>query len=315
MQDRLLAIVGPTAVGKSALALRFAKRIDGEAVNADSRQVYRYMDVGTAKPSPEDRAAVPHHLIDVIDPDEDYSLALFLRQASEAIRNVKRRSKLPILVGGTGQYVWGLLEGWQVPEVPPDPELRRCLEERARLEGPGSLYQELSNLDPAAAGRIDARNVRRVIRALEVHYASSDRQRSGPRKAAPPYRTKVLGLTLERSALYQRIDQRVDTMMASGWVEEVQALLDRGYSPELPSLSSLGYGELVQYLNGDLTLEAAAERIKNRSHGFARHQYAWFRLNDERISWFDASEGFDQAEAEVARWLETPSRSIGVNND
>ena len=315
MQDPLLAIVGPTAVGKSALALRLAKRIGVEIINADSRQVYRHMDVGTAKPSPEDRAAVPHHLIDVVDPDQSYSLVLFLRQAPEAIRDMQQRSGLPVLVGGTGQYVWGLMEGWRVPEVPPDQEFRRRLEERGRLEGPSALYQELTSQDPVAADRIDPRNIRRVIRALEVYYASPERQSSPPRKAAPPYRAKVLGLTLERSALYRQIDQRVDRMMASGWVEEVRGLLERGYGPELPSLSSLGYRELVQYLNGDLSLEAAAERIKNRSHGFARHQYAWFRLNDERISWFDASEGFDQPEAEVARWLEEPSRSSGVNNE
>ena len=315
MQDRLLAIVGPTAVGKSALALRLAKRSGIEIINADSRQVYRHLDVGTAKPSPEDRAAVPHHLIDVVDPDESYSLAVFLRQATEDIQGIQQRSKLPVMVGGTGQYVWGLLEGWQVPEVPPDPALRRGLEERGRLEGPSALYQELSNLDPTAAERIDPRNIRRVIRALEVHYASPERQSSPPRKTAPPYRTKVLGLTLERSTLYRQIDQRVDRMLASGWVEEVRGLLERRYGPELPSLSSLGYMELVQYLHGDLSLEAAAERIKNRSHGFARNQYAWFRLNDERISWFDASGGYDQAEAEVARWLEEPSRSSGVNDE
>ena len=304
MENRLLAIVGPTAVGKSALALRLAKRFGGEIVSADSRQVYRWMDIGTAKPSPQDRAAVTHHLIDVVNPDDEYSLAVFLRQATAAIKNVESRSKLPILAGGTGQYVWGLLEGWRPPEVLPDAGLRRRLEERATLEGAPALYQDLSRLDPAAAGRIDPLNVRRVIRALEVCYSSPDRQPGPPRAAEPPYHTKILGLTLERATLYRRIDDRADQMIENGWIDEVRALLERGYGAELPSLSSLGYRELVQHLNNELSLEDAIERIKFSTHRFVRHQYAWFRPGDERIRWLDASGNFDQAEAEVVRWLE-----------
>jgi tRNA dimethylallyltransferase len=302
VQNRLLAIVGPTSVGKSALALKLAKELLGEIVSADSRQVYRFMDIGTAKPSLEDRSAVPHHLIDVVNPDEDYSLALFLRHAAEAIQNAKNRSMVPILVGGTGQYVWGLLEGWQAPEVPPDHQLRRRLEERARTAGAASLYEELARLDPEAARHVDARNPRRVIRALEVYHGSPDHRSRSRRKAPPPYQTKIIGLSLERTALYQRIDHRVDMMIESGWIEEVRALLDRGYSPELPSLSSLGYGELVQHLDHEMSLDEAVQRIKYRTHRFARQQQAWFRTTDRRIRWFDAS-SLDQAEAEVARWL------------
>ena len=332
MQDRLLAIVGPTAAGKSALAIRLAQRLGGEIVSADSRQVYRYMDIGTGKPSAEDRRTVPHHLINVVDPDEEYSLALFLRQAWEAIQSIQARSKLPILVGGAGQYIWGLLEGWQVPGVPPDPGLRSRLEERARAEGAAALHKELAALNPNAAGRIDARNLRRVIRALEVHYASADAGASGSKKsrgassvsavesslqgryADPPGRTPpghqtlVLGLTLERSALYRRIDDRVDGMIESGWVGEVRLLLERGYGPELPSLSSLGYKELAQHLEGKLSLDEAASQIKHRTHRFARQQHAWFRPTDERISWSDAGEGLDRAEAELTRWLDTMDR-------
>jgi tRNA dimethylallyltransferase len=303
MHNKLITIVGPTAVGKSALALRLATAFGGEIVNADSRQVYRYMDIGTAKPSQEQRAAVPHHLIDMIDPDEGYSLALFLRRAAQAIQDIQARSRLPILVGGTGQYVWGLLEGWQVPEVQPDVELRQRLEARAAAEGPAALYEDLARLDPSAAGRIDPRNARRIIRALEVCYSSSERAGVAPRKIPPPYRVKMLGLTLERSALYGRIDARVDAMLQAGWIEEVRSLMKRGYSPELPSLSSLGYRELIQHLKGELPLDVAVERIKHSTHRFARHQYAWFRLSDERIRWYDAASGFERIEAEVEEWL------------
>ena len=306
MENRLLAIVGPTAVGKSGLALRLASRHEGEVVGADSRQVYRHMDIGTAKPSVEDRLAAPHHLIDVVDPDDDYSLAHFLKQAGDAIRGIQERSNLPILVGGTGQYVWGLLEGWQVPEVPPDSELRNRLQSRARTEGAAALHQELSGLDPASASRIDASNVRRVIRALERAYASPEPGSVSPAKLPPLYQTKVVGLTLRRSTLYQRVDERVDEMIEAGWVGEVRALLDKGYGPQLPSLSGVGYRELVQHLDGDATLEATVERIKRSNHRLARHQYSWFRPTDRRIEWFDVSAGLHDAEAAVERWLADP---------
>ena len=305
MHDRLLVIVGPTAVRKSALALAVAERFRGEIVSADSRQVYRHMDVGTAKPSLQDQSAIPHHLVDVIDPDEEYSLALFLRQATDAIKEIQQVSKLPILVGGTGQYVWALLEGWKVPEVPPDPELRRRLQRRSDREGYAELHAELSRLDPASAARIDARNVRRVIRALEVHSTSQAGQRVRPRKEPPPFQAKLVGLALDRCSLYQRIDRRVDAMMDSGWIDEVRALLEKGYSPELPSLSSLGYRELVQHLGTELPLDEAEQRIKRRTHRFARQQRAWFRPTDKRIEWFDAESEIGKAEESVARWLET----------
>ena len=299
----MLAIVGPTAAGKSALAMRLATSVPTEIVNADSRQVYRHMDIGTAKPSPEEREAVPHHLIDIVGPDQEYSLALFLQRATDAIRDIHKRGVLPVLVGGTGQYVWALLEGWRVPRVPPDPGLRLSLEERARSSGPEALYTELTKKNPEAAARIDARNVRRVIRALEVWYAAPDARPETAQK--PTYETRVIGLTMERSALYRRIDKRVDAMIAAGWVDEVRSLLERGYGPELPSMSSVGYGELVRHLNGELSLDEAVERIKGRTHRFARHQYAWFRPGDERIRWFNAETGLDDAEQEVGRWLET----------
>ena len=309
VRDPLLAIVGPTAVGKSALALRLAETFGGEIVSADSRQVYRYMNIGTGKPSIEDRSAVPHHLIDVVDPDEGYNLATFLGQAREAIQNAKNRRTLPILVGGTGQYIWALMEGWQLQDVAPDPELRRNLQERARTVGPERLYAELARLDPGAAARIDGRNIRRVVRALELCHASPGHVPCQPRRVAPPFEARIIGLTLDRSKLYQRIDIRIDAMIASGWLDEVRALLERGYDPGLPSLSSLGYRELIRSVKGELSLEAAVTRLKLRTHGFARRQYSWFRLSDERIGWFDSSAGHGPVESDVRRWLDRHGRA------
>ena len=303
-RDRLVAIVGATASGKSALALRLAQHLGGEIVGADSRQIYRYMDIGTAKPSPSERARVPHHLIDIADPDEEYSLALYIRDAGRAIRAVHDRGKLPILVGGSGQYVWGLIEGWQVPETPPDSRLRESLEARALEIGAAALHAELAEVALEAAARIDARNVRRVIRALEVHEASRGSSIS-PSKQPPDYEIDVLGLSIARDALYKRIDDRVDRMMADGWVDEVRRLLGKGYGPELASMSGLGYRELVDYLSGSLGLEDAVERIKRRTHRFAGGQHAWFKADDRRIRWFDASQPLDALEAEAIESLST----------
>ena len=299
--SRVLAVVGPTAAGKTTLAMSLAKELDGEIVGADSRQVYRYMDVGTAKPSKEQRSAVPHHLIDLVNPDEEYSLALFLRDARSAIKDILSRSKLPIVAGGTGQYVRGLLEGWNVPQVPPDPALRAELERRARDEGVEALYGELAALAPAAAHGLDRRNPRRVIRALEVHHSSGEGKERSARRKAPDFKATVLGLTLQREALYRRIDERVDSMIAAGWVAEVKTLLGRGYGPELPSLSGLGYREIVGHLAGELPLDEAVQRIKYRTHGFARRQYGWFRLADKAVNWSQGTALGIEAAVQAAR--------------
>ena len=303
-QPGLVAIVGPTASGKSALALRLAQRLGGEIVGADSRQIYRHMDIGTAKPSPGEQAAMPHHLIDVVDPDGEYSLAVYIHDASEAIRAVQDRGKLPILVGGSGQYVWGLIEGWQVPEIPPNRRLREALASRAVEVGAEALHAELAGVAPEAAARIDSRNVRRVIRAIEVHEASSGSS-SSPSKKPPDYAITVLGLSIARDALYKRIDERVDRMIADRWIDEVRGLLGMGFGPELPCMSGLGYGELVEYVAGKVGLEDAIERIKRRTHRFARGQHAWFKKGDHRISWLDASRPFDALEAEAIESLST----------
>jgi tRNA dimethylallyltransferase len=294
--SHLIAIVGPTAVGKSALAIHLAQVFGGEIVSADSRQVFHGMDIGTAKPSPEERELVPHHLIDVVEPDQDFTLALYQQMATRAIQDIERRGRLALLVGGSGLYVRALLTGFRIPHVSPDAELRRSLKQKAAEEGYMSLYEELKVVDPTAAKRIDPRNVRRVIRALEVFRAIglpfSQLQGSSP--FLPNFRTITIGLTTSRGDLYRRIDSRVDTMLEQGLVKEVKLLLEQGYSLDLPAMSGLGYKQIGQYLKGELNLAEAVQKIKNETHRFARHQYAWFRLNDEAIHWFHVELGMEQ---------------------
>jgi tRNA dimethylallyltransferase len=300
----LIAVVGPTASGKSDLALRLALAFNGEIVSADSRQVYRYMDVGTAKSTPEQRAAVPHLLIDLVDPDAEFSLQQYLDLARQALADIRRRGRLPFVVGGTGQYVWALLEGWQVPRVPPDRELRRSLEERAEREGADALYRELAALDARAAARIDARNVRRLIRALEVHRQTGEAVTS-PGKLRPESEPLILAIDWPRAELYRRIDERVDRMLESGLVEEVRSLLARDYSADLPPMSGIGYRQVVRNLQGEILLAEVAATMKTQTHRVARMQYTWFRRDDPRIRWLDASAGdpFDEASAVIEKRL------------
>ena len=301
----LVAIVGPTAAGKSELALRLAQRFGGEIINADSRLVYRGLDVGTGKPSPAELAQVPHHVVDVVDTDETYSLALYLEDAAGAIRDVNRRGCLPLLVGGTGQYVWALLEGFSAPQVKPNAELRERLETLARDEGQDALWARLREVDPVSAERIDQRNVRRVVRALEVFIESGVPFSQARKRERPPYRTLVIGITLERAELYRRIDSRVDAMITAGWPGEVARLLAAGYSPDLPAMGAIGYRDMAEYVTGRLSLQWAGDSIKGATHRFARRQYAWFRPRDERISWLDAAspEAFEAASALVSAHL------------
>ena len=301
----LVAIVGPTGIGKSRLALHLARKFGGEIISADSRQVYRHMDIGTAKPDPQEQAQVRHHLIDVVNPGEGFSLAQYQKLALSAIKDIQRCAKLPILVGGSGLYVRAVLEGWQLPEAKPDPELRHQLEKRAADDGGESLYQELMKADPAAAQKIDPRNVRRVIRALEVYYQTSQAFSRHQSKRALAFRTLIIGLTADRKELYRRIDRRVDEMVKRGLVAEVEKLVNMGYDFNLPAMSSIGYKQIAMVLKGEISLEMAVQQIKYETHRFVRHQYAWFRLDDERIHWFDIAQVQEaEIEALVAGFLE-----------
>lgn len=303
-RNRLIAIIGPTASGKSELALLLAKNTGGEIVNGDSRQVYRYMDIGTAKPTREDRNIVPHHLYDIIDPDETFNLAEYQERVYWIVEDIFQRGKVPLLVGGSGLYIWSVLEGWKIPKIEPDVELRRKLEERAGFEGEGSLYGELERRDPLAAKRIDPRNVRRVIRALEIYYKQGFS--GGPYKKEPPdFLSFVVGLRIDRKELYRRIDRRVDEMISRGLIEEVKGIIAEGYSESIPSLSSaVGYKEIIKYLKNDLNLEEAITRIKFETHRLARKQTAWFRDEDERVNWLDVDDRLDQRALNLVKgWL------------
>jgi tRNA dimethylallyltransferase len=302
MIKRVVAVVGPTGVGKTALALRLARDFDGEIISADSRQIYRYMDIGTAKLPPVERSAIPHHLIDIVDPDQDFSLAQYQKLAYKSIDEVTSIGHLPILAGGSGLYVWAVLEGWQIPAVAPDMDLRKHLEGRAAGGESEALYAELKKLDTEAASRIDPRNVRRVIRALEIK--QNPGASSKPVKTKPPFGELVIGLTAKREILYRRIDQRVDSMIANGLVEEIKSLINKDYSLELPSMSGIGYRQLGAFLQGKVSLEEAIQQVKNESHRLVRQQYNWFGPKDDRIHWFDVDAGHhSQIKALVAEFL------------
>ena len=302
---KLLAIVGPTAVGKTALAIRLGRALGGEVISADSRQIYRYMDIGTAKATPAERAALPHHLIDVVDPDGELTLAHYQHLAAKAVAEITGRGKLPMLVGGTGLYVRAVTEGWTVPEVPPNPELRERLAREAAEQGNAALHARLAAVDPLAAQRIDARNVRRVIRALEVYEAVGQPISTLQNKASPGYDLLTIGLTMPREALYGRIDARVDRMMTDGLEAEVRGLVARGYGYDLPAMSALGYQQIGQYLRGEVVLEEAVALIKRHTRRFVRQQYNWFRLGDPAIRWFDVTtEDETTLMAEVGDWCE-----------
>ncbi|HUT96580.1 MAG TPA: tRNA (adenosine(37)-N6)-dimethylallyltransferase MiaA [Dehalococcoidales bacterium] len=285
--NRLLGIVGPTGVGKSHMGIQLAQALGGEIVNADSRQVYRFMDIGTAKPTPQERAIVPHHLIDVVSPNENFSLAQYQQLAVKAIEDIQQRDKLPIVVGGSGQYVWSVMEGWGIPQVAPNPEFRQGLEERVERGESNKLHEELNAVDPEAAQRIDPRNVRRTIRALEVFNETETPFSQLQRKEAPPFNIFVIGLTADREELYRRIDLRVDRMIEQGLVDEAKRMLSRGFDFNMPALSSIGYRQIGQFLREELTLPGAIQQIKFETHRLARQQYTWFQLEDTRIHWFD----------------------------
>ena len=301
LRPPLIVIAGPTAIGKTAAAITLARAFDGEIVSADSRQIYRGMTIGTAKPTPEERAAAPHHLLDIRDPDQDFSLADYVALAGETIAAITARGRLPILAGGTPLYLNAVTEGWQIPRVPPDPALRAELEAEVARDGLAPLEARLLAVDPVAAARV-AGNGRRIIRALEVFAKTGISISAQEGKEPPPYRILQVLLTLDRAALHARADARVARMIEAGLVDEVRALRAHCYDPALPSLSGIGYAELFSYLRGEGDLPAATARIVANTHRYIRHQETWFRRN--RVA-----ERFD-----VSRdgWLETLISRVGT---
>jgi tRNA dimethylallyltransferase len=288
-QQRLLVIVGPTAVGKTAVGIECARRLGGEIVSADAMQIYRGMDIGTAKPTVEERALVPHHLFDIADPQADFSVALYKELAEAAIDDIFSRSRQPILVGGSGLYVKAVIGRMGLTIAPKDPDLRVRLQNEAREKGLGTLHLRLARIDPEAAARIAPADEKRIIRALEVyeltglpisHFHRLDRERT------PKYRTFVAGLSLSRPVLYEKIETRIDQMLAAGLLEEIARLLAEGCHPGLISMKALGYSHLARHLAGELDWETTVARFKQDTRRFAKRQLTWFRAMPE-VRWWE----------------------------
>lgn len=287
----VIVLLGPTAVGKTELSLGLCERFHGEVVGADSRQIYRGMDIGTAKPTAAELARVPHHLIDICEPDEPFSLADYQQRAYAIIDAIHARGHVPFVVGGTALYIRAIVEGLRIPEAPPNPQLRAELETFLAEQGREALFQRLQALDPATAAVIDGQNPRRVLRALEIFLTTGQSKVALEGAAPPPYRFLQIGLDRPRALLYERIDRRVDEMMAQGLIAETERLLAAGYRPPLPAITSLGYREIIAYLEAGLPLPQAIEKIKTETHRYVRHQSTWFRkmTNIEWFTW-DAGE-------------------------
>ncbi len=282
----IVVITGPTAVGKSALAMELAARFGAEILSADSRQIYRHLDIGTAKPTLAERGLVPHHLLDLVEPDEGYSVACFRRDADRTLLDLKQRGRVAFLVGGSPHYLQAVLERLEIPPVPPQPRLRSQWEEYARRLGAEKLHDLLREQDPVAASQIPAANVRRVIRALEVRQVTGLPFSEVGRRRGSPLPALRLGITTDRAALYRRIDERVEYQLRVGLVEEARRVLEMGFDPRLPPLAGLVYREAVAIVQGRMSVADAARRMKETTHAFARRQYTWFR-RDPSLRWLE----------------------------
>ncbi len=293
----LVVIVGPTAVGKTDAGILVARRINGEVISGDSMQVYRYMDIGTAKPGVEEMRGIPHHMIDIVNPDEEYNVAMFQKQVEQLIIDINERGKRPILVGGTGLYINSVLDYYDFSPPGGDPDKREELHRLAGRRGNDYLMALLREADPVAAKKIHLNDTRRLIRALEVYYLtrrpiSEFQYNSG--EMPPKYNLAYFGLMMDRQKLYQRIEERVDKMIAKGLVEEVKNLIEMGYGPSNTAMQALGYKEIIDYLYGRCSLAEAVRLIKRNTRRFAKRQMTWFR-RDKRIRWIDV-ENYDSVE-------------------
>jgi tRNA dimethylallyltransferase len=293
----LILVIGPTAVGKTELSILLAEQLGGEIISADSRLFYRGMDIGTAKPTAAEQARVRHHLIDIVNPDQTLSLAVFQTMAREVIADVQRRSKLPLLVGGTGQYIRAVTEGWRPPAVVPDPKLRAELGKMEAERGPAWLYRRLLDLDPEAADKIHARNVRRMIRALEVILTTGRKFSEQRVRGESPYELLTIGLRRPRDELYARIDERIEAMFQAGLLDEVKGLLGKGYGSHLPAMSAIGYRECIRVLKRELTVDGAKVEMRRATRAYVRRQANWFKETDPTIRWFEAADSSTPAAA------------------
>jgi len=305
----IVVLAGPTGVGKSGLGLDLAERFGFEIVSADSRQIYRQLAIGTAKPTPAERARASHHLVDYVDIDEPYSVARFREDGDIALAEIAARGTGALVVGGTQHYVQALVDRIEPPQVPPDPELRARLEREAAESGADALHARLAAVDPASASTIPATNVRRVIRALEVTEVTGRPFSEVSRRRGDPLPALRLALTMPRDALYARADGRVDAMLAAGWLDEIRAVLAAGYDPSLPALSSTGYRELTGALLGTSTVADAIQRVKWATHAYIRRQYMWLRRHGG-YRWIEQGPGaLDEAAAAMESFLRGRQRT------
>ena len=306
MKKPLIVIGGPTACGKTGFSIKLAKEIGGEIISADSMQVYRYMDIGTAKVTPEEADGVPHYLIDEFDPDEEYNVMLFQQKAKAYMEQIWAKGKVPILVGGTGFYINALLYDNDFTETDNDTSYREECYRLAQEQGPEVLYERLKEIDPEYAAIMHANNVKRVTRALEYHYLTGQKfseHNAEQKKKETPYDAAVIILSMDREKLYERIELRIDIMMEQGLLEEVKGLLDKGYTPELVSMQGIGYKEFIPYFNGECTLEQAVTQLKTNTRRFAKRQLTWFRRQIEGL-WVDMSSSTgEEAMEEVLDYL------------
>jgi tRNA dimethylallyltransferase len=286
VEKPLILVVGPTAVGKSNFAIRLAERISGEIISADSRTFYRGMNIGTAKPSKNDMKRVPHHLIDIADPNQKINLNIYQKLVDKAINDIHFRGNIPIVVGGSGQYIQSIVEGWQGPIGEPNLQLRSILEIIGSQIGKIEFHKKLSILDPIAAMNIDPANLRRTVRAFEVIFTSGKQFSDQRMKVGCPYSTLTIGLILDRKELYKQADYRIEKMMENGLRGEVMELMDSGFDSELPSFSAIGYREMIKVVKNEISQEEAVELMKKRTRILVRRQSAWFKDEDPRINWF-----------------------------
>ena len=306
----LVILTGPTAAGKTALSVALAKAVGGEIISADSMQVYRHMDIGSAKVTKEEMDGVPHHLIDVLDPEEEFNVVLFQTLAKKAIADILSRGRLPILVGGTGFYIQSVLYDIDFTQTKEDGGYRRKLEEIVREKGVHYLHGMLAQADPEAAGQIHENNVKRVIRALEYHAQTGEKisaHNEEQRRSEAAYRFRYFVLTDERARLYERIDRRGGKMLEAGLLEEVRALKERGLQKGMVSMQGLGYKEILAYLDGEYDLERAVYLIKRDTRHFAKRQLTWFK-REKNVTWVDRSAFLD--ENSILQFLITQSEEL-----
>ena len=302
----LIIITGPTAVGKTALSVELAREIGGEIISADSMQVYRYMDIGSAKVTREEMDGIPHHLIDVLEPTEEFNVVTFQKMAKEALEGIYKRGHIPVIAGGTGFYIQALLYDIDFTETEEDTSYRKVLEEKAAKEGPEVLHEMLRAVDPESAEAIHANNVKRVIRALEFHAQTGEKiseHNEKERGKESPYQFFYYVLNTDRPVLYERIDRRVDIMLAQGLVEEVKKLKEMGCTRELISMQGLGYKEILAYLNGETSLEEAVYILKRDTRHFAKRQLTWFK-RERDVRWLNLPE-FDNDRTKVLAHIVT----------